>query len=188
MGEDYVIRGPLLGQADVCAPILRALPQWFGIEQATLQYIQDIETLPTLTAWVGERAVGFVSFKQHNAYSAEVHVMGCRVQAWRPAQRNIARHIRSAIGGLSVFGQRRRHSFLHDQRNLAIRQGSFEKGHIIDATVEPVVVLPDVPANPEVPVRRDRPGWRGGVGPGLPAVDGDLLGITASIQNRQTLT
>jgi GNAT superfamily N-acetyltransferase len=75
-GEDYVIRGPLLGQAGVCAPILRALPQWFGIEQATLQYIQDIETLPTLTAWVGERAVGFVSFRQHNDYSAEVHVMG----------------------------------------------------------------------------------------------------------------
>jgi GNAT superfamily N-acetyltransferase len=55
---------------------LRALPQWFGIEQATLQYIQDIEALPTLVAWMGQRAVGFVSYKQHNAYAAEVHVMG----------------------------------------------------------------------------------------------------------------
>jgi ribosomal protein S18 acetylase RimI-like enzyme len=76
MREDYVIRGPLLGQSDVCAPLLRALPQWFGIEQATLQYIQDVEALPTLVAWVGEQVVGFVSYKQHNAYAAEIHVMG----------------------------------------------------------------------------------------------------------------
>ncbi len=76
MHKDYTIQGPSLGQSDACAPILRALPQWFGIEQATLQYIQDIETLPTLVAWVGERAVGFVSYKQHNAYAAELHVMG----------------------------------------------------------------------------------------------------------------
>ncbi len=76
MRENCVVRGPLLGQSDVCTPILRALPQWFGIEQATLQYIQDIEALPTLVAWVGRRAVGFVSYKQHNAYAAELYVMG----------------------------------------------------------------------------------------------------------------
>ncbi len=76
MREDHVIRGPLPGQSDVCAPILRALPQWFGIEQATLQYIQDIEVLPTLVAWLGGQAVGFVSYKRHNAYAAEIHVMG----------------------------------------------------------------------------------------------------------------
>jgi hypothetical protein len=32
------IEGPLLGQGTVCEAILRASPEWFGIEAATAQY------------------------------------------------------------------------------------------------------------------------------------------------------
>lgn len=56
--------------------ILRALPQWFGIEAAIVEYMRDIETLQTFVALDGDRAVGFLALAFHNPYTAEVHVMG----------------------------------------------------------------------------------------------------------------
>lgn len=73
---EIVIRGPLLEQAAVCEPILRALPEWFGIEAATHQYIEDIQGLPTLLALSEDQVVGFLTLRLHNAYAAEIHVMG----------------------------------------------------------------------------------------------------------------
>ena len=72
---DIVIHGPLLKQSDVCGPILRALPEWFGIEEATAQYIEAIEHMPTLIAEANQRTLGFLTIKHHNEYSAEIHVM-----------------------------------------------------------------------------------------------------------------
>ncbi|MEM7761314.1 MAG: GNAT family N-acetyltransferase [Cyanobacteria bacterium P01_A01_bin.40] len=63
-------------QSKICEPILRSLPQWFGIESALIQYIEDIEKLPTLIASVESKYVGFLSYKQHNEYAAELYVMG----------------------------------------------------------------------------------------------------------------
>jgi GNAT superfamily N-acetyltransferase len=76
MAGDVVVAGPLLGQAEVCEPILRALPEWFGIEEANVQYVRDIEALPTFLASVDGKVVGFLTLKRHNAFSAEIHVMG----------------------------------------------------------------------------------------------------------------
>ncbi len=70
------IEGPALSQSAVCGPILRALPEWFGIEEATAQYILDLEELPTFVARVDGRAVGFMTVKQHFPQSAELHVLG----------------------------------------------------------------------------------------------------------------
>ncbi|MBN2004412.1 MAG: GNAT family N-acetyltransferase [Anaerolineae bacterium] len=70
------IKGPALGQSAVCGPILRALPEWFGIEEATVQYIHDVDELPTFVAWIDGRAVGFMSVKQHFPQSAELYVLG----------------------------------------------------------------------------------------------------------------
>ncbi len=72
------VKGPTLNQASVCEPILRALPDWFGIEEANAQYIQDIETLPTFIAYVDGEAVGFLALKQHNAYATEVYIIGIK--------------------------------------------------------------------------------------------------------------
>lgn len=71
-----VVEGPWLGQASVCEPILRALPEWFGIEEATRQYVLDVEESPTFLATVSEQVVGFLTLKQHSEYAAEVHVTG----------------------------------------------------------------------------------------------------------------
>ena len=73
---DFVITGPYLEQTVVCSPILRALPDWFGIEQALMGYEAAINKLPTFLARAGDQTVGFLSLKQHNPYSAEIYVMG----------------------------------------------------------------------------------------------------------------
>jgi ribosomal protein S18 acetylase RimI-like enzyme len=77
------IQGPSAGMSDACAPILRALPQWFGIEQATAQYIRDTDTMPTLTAVAGDQVIGFLSLREHSEFAAEIHVMGVRPEHHR---------------------------------------------------------------------------------------------------------
>ena len=54
--------------------VLRDLPEWFGIEDATRGYIEEAARLTTLAA--GED--GFLSLKQHTLRSAEIWVMGVR--------------------------------------------------------------------------------------------------------------
>jgi GNAT superfamily N-acetyltransferase len=58
----------------LCERILRALPEWFGIEEATAAYIRDVGSLPTFA--VGDDA--FLSVKLHNPRAAELYVMGVR--------------------------------------------------------------------------------------------------------------
>lgn len=70
------ISEPQLGKGSICAPILRTLPQWFGIEEATQHYIDNVDEMPTFIAYHGEQAVGFVSIKRHYPRTAEVYVMG----------------------------------------------------------------------------------------------------------------
>ena len=73
---DYTIDGPRLGTSSLCMPILRALPEWFGIEEALLEYEKEIDALPTFLAYSGAKLVGFLSIKQHFPSTAEVFVMG----------------------------------------------------------------------------------------------------------------
>jgi ribosomal protein S18 acetylase RimI-like enzyme len=70
------IGGPSLGTAARCAPILRALPQWFGIEAANQHYLEAIQELPTFLAIQAERVIGFLTIKQHFPQAAEVYVTG----------------------------------------------------------------------------------------------------------------
>jgi GNAT superfamily N-acetyltransferase len=79
----FSIDGPYFAKAAICAPILRSLPEWFGIEEDIAQYVAEIDHLPTfLTCQAGE-VTGFLSIKQHFPASAEVFVMGIRQEAHR---------------------------------------------------------------------------------------------------------
>jgi len=69
------IEGPYFDKANICVPILRALPEWFGIETAILRYATEIDILPTFLAVEASHTIGFLSIKQHTPYSAEVYVM-----------------------------------------------------------------------------------------------------------------
>jgi GNAT superfamily N-acetyltransferase len=58
----------------LCESVLRELPEWFGIEDATAAYIRDVADLPTFA--VDDEA--FLSVKLHTPRAAEVYVVGVR--------------------------------------------------------------------------------------------------------------
>ena len=64
----------------IAEAVLRDLPDWFGIEEATRQYIEDAATLPTLAV---EPDLGFLCVKQHTPRAAELYVMGVRREQHR---------------------------------------------------------------------------------------------------------
>jgi ribosomal protein S18 acetylase RimI-like enzyme len=59
-------------RARLSESVLRRLPEWFGIEEATAAYIREVRELPTFAA--GED--GFLSLKLHTPHAAEIYVMG----------------------------------------------------------------------------------------------------------------
>ena len=63
----------------VCELVLRDLPEWFGIEEATAAYIRDVAELPTFA--IAEDA--FLALKLHNPSAAEVYVMVVRAKRHR---------------------------------------------------------------------------------------------------------
>lgn len=81
--HSYDITAPSLGQAETCEPILRALPEWFGIETAIQKYVEQIEKLPTVIATFEDKTVGFVTIKRHFPHAAEIYCMGVYPQYHR---------------------------------------------------------------------------------------------------------
>ena len=63
-------------KALICESILRALPNWFGVEDSIINYIKETQRMPFIAVYKGDTTVGFVAIKQHNQYTAEVYVMG----------------------------------------------------------------------------------------------------------------
>jgi len=77
------IEGPSIGAAPLCEPILRSLPDWFGIEEDISKYLADIDRLPTFLALSGDKVLGFLTLKQHYPRSAEILVMGSLTEVHR---------------------------------------------------------------------------------------------------------
>ena len=75
--------GPNLNLGLECEPVLRSLPDWFGIESAIVQYVRDIDVLPTFRALIDGHTVGFLTVKRHFTESAEIHVMGVSLECHR---------------------------------------------------------------------------------------------------------
>ena len=63
-------------KSGICNDILRALPNWFGVEASIVDYVEKVRTMPFYTAFDSGRAVGFVAVKVHNPHTSEVCVMG----------------------------------------------------------------------------------------------------------------
>ena len=61
------------GEQAFCEHVLRALPEWFGIESSLMGYVESTATLPTWIAEHSGRPVGFVSVREHTPLSAEIH-------------------------------------------------------------------------------------------------------------------
>ena len=60
----------------ICQLILRDLPDWFGNEQALIDYTKDVQGKVFYCAYDDTRPVGFIAIKVHNQDTAEVYVMG----------------------------------------------------------------------------------------------------------------
>jgi GNAT superfamily N-acetyltransferase/predicted enzyme related to lactoylglutathione lyase len=63
-------------KSKICNDILRSLPQWFGIESAIVDYVNDVEKMDTWIASINDAPIGFIAINKHNQYTAEIHVMG----------------------------------------------------------------------------------------------------------------
>jgi len=70
------IDGPFLARENDCEPILHALPEWFGIEDAIHAYLQRIKCLPTFLAFNDIKPIGFLTLERFGEHSAEIVVMG----------------------------------------------------------------------------------------------------------------
>ena len=62
---------------DAVERLLRALPDWFGIEQAVRDYVEDARTKPTYLAVDSESAevLGALLITRHFPETAEMHVL-----------------------------------------------------------------------------------------------------------------
>jgi GNAT superfamily N-acetyltransferase len=70
------VEGPVTGKASLLEPVLRALPDWFGIEESIQNYLRDMDVMPTFIAREGKEILGFLTVKKHFENSAELIVMG----------------------------------------------------------------------------------------------------------------
>ena len=70
------ISGPAPGDPAVVETLLRALPEWFGIESAIQDYVKGAPLLDAWTAWLDDDAMGMLLAKSHAPQSAEVILMG----------------------------------------------------------------------------------------------------------------
>lgn len=65
-------------KSSICEVILRGLPNWFGVEQSIVDYVKAVRHMPLFAAIKDMETVGFAAVKVHNAYTAEVCVMGVK--------------------------------------------------------------------------------------------------------------
>jgi ribosomal protein S18 acetylase RimI-like enzyme len=76
--SNLLIRSLTPGDIPQCERILRGLPEWFGIEDALVRYVQDIGALPAYVAVHGREVLGFLALRHHNPEASEIHVLAVR--------------------------------------------------------------------------------------------------------------
>jgi GNAT superfamily N-acetyltransferase len=81
----FQITGPHFGQSAVVNEILRALPDWFGIEESIVNYVKEVDALPAFLAREenSNRVAGFISIRQHFEHAAEVHLIAVHAEHHR---------------------------------------------------------------------------------------------------------
>lgn len=80
---DLTVRPFTTGDKVVCERILRALPDWFGIEDAITSYVRESEQYPTWFACVSGEPIGIITLHQHFEHAAEIHLMAVLSQYHR---------------------------------------------------------------------------------------------------------
>jgi GNAT superfamily N-acetyltransferase len=52
------------------------LPEWFGVEQSVLEYIEGVRSSEFFTVYEENIPIGMLRLKINNAFTAEIYVMG----------------------------------------------------------------------------------------------------------------
>ena len=78
--------------------LLRALPEWFGIEESLTQYVRDAKSAPTYLASDGKAGavVGALLIRRHYPESAEIHLLAVDPR-WH--RRGVGRALVEAVEG-----------------------------------------------------------------------------------------
>ena len=102
--SDTIVIRPLgHEEAADCEDIIRSLPGWFGIEEAIVQYAQDIEVMDSYVAELKGEVAGFITVKQHNPHSAEIQVMAVKKGFHRRGiGLDLVRHVEKALRSRDV--------------------------------------------------------------------------------------
>jgi len=61
---------------DITDKVLRALPEWFGIERTLAIYVKSSADFPFWAVFDKGMPIGFLALKPHNSLHAEIYVMG----------------------------------------------------------------------------------------------------------------
>lgn len=84
MSVTLTLHQPPNTRPKACEDVLRALPQWFGLEPSLLEYVEAIGKLPTILAVdEDEQVVGFLTLERHFPTAAEIHVMAIHPERHR---------------------------------------------------------------------------------------------------------
>jgi GNAT superfamily N-acetyltransferase len=63
-------------KSEITNTVLRQLPEWFGNEDALLNYIDTVKEKIYYCAFDGDDAIGFICLKLNNQYTADLYVTG----------------------------------------------------------------------------------------------------------------
>lgn len=94
------VEGPVTGIAEGCERVLRSLPDWFGIEEALVMYVKDVERLPTFVCRSARAAddagamMGFLTVREHFPEAWDVHCLAVHADhRRRGVGRALQRHV-----------------------------------------------------------------------------------------------
>lgn len=70
-------------KASIVKEVLLNLPEWFGLEESTQEYIDQSRKLPLLAAMALDEVIGFVTLKETSVDVCEIHCMGIKKEYHR---------------------------------------------------------------------------------------------------------
>ena len=72
-----------LEKEEIARKVLTSLPEWFGIEDSTKEYINCSKDMPFWAEVENDEARGFIALKETSPYTVEVYVIGVLKQFHR---------------------------------------------------------------------------------------------------------
>ena len=108
---------------EIARKVLTNLPEWFGIEAYTQDYIKSSRDMPFLASYTNDEAIGFISLKETSSYTAEIYCMGILKKYHHQG------YGRSLLNAFESYAKQKGYKFLQVK---TVEQGSYD---IYDQTI-----------------------------------------------------